>query len=223
MDILEMMTMHITSLLSAPVPEIDYTYLMHVLSKYRKPRDVVTRLIRQQEIIRIKKGLYVLGAERRKRSVSKEVLANLIYGPSYVSLDSALALYGLIPEGVFEMTSVTRNRKKHFVTPLGRFTYQHLPARLYSCGVQLRSIDEVRSFLIATPEKALVEKIRFLGTAQGGTMESLLRDDLRVDFAGFNRFSIGRLQRLVSLFGLPGGDELVALVTEAKAECRRGE
>lgn len=215
--------MHVTSLLSAPVPEIDYTFLMHLLSKYRKPRDIVTRLIRQQEIIRIKKGLYVLGAGRRKRMVSKEVLANLIYGPSYVSLDSALALYGLIPEGVFEMTSITCHRKKHFLTPLGRFSYQHLPARLYSCGVQLRPIDEVRSFLVATPEKALVEKIRFLGTAQSSTMETCLRDDLRVDFSGFKRFNIGRLQRLVSLFELPGGDDLVALVIKAKREHCSGE
>lgn len=215
--------MHVTSLLSAPVPEIDYTFLMHLLRKYRKPRDVVTRLMKQQEIIRVKKGLYVLGAERRKLSISKEVLANLIYGPSYVSLDSALSWYGLISEGVFEMTSVTCSRKKHFVTPLGRFSYLHLPARLYSCGVQLRPIDERRSFLIATPEKALVEKIRFLKAAPHGPMESLLRDDLRVDFSGLKRLSIGRLQRLVSLFELPGGDELVALVIKAKKERCNGE
>ena len=63
--------------------EFDYNLLLHALRDYKKPRDKIRGLIRGKDIIRVKKGLYVLGREYNK-PYSKFVLANLIYGPSYI-------------------------------------------------------------------------------------------------------------------------------------------
>ena len=80
--------------------EFDYQALMAALPEYANPRDKVTVLLRRGDIIRVKKGFYVFGDELRRRPYSRELLANLIYGPSFVSLDSALSFHGLIPERV---------------------------------------------------------------------------------------------------------------------------
>ena len=80
--------------------EFDYSALMSTLSGYANPRDKVTSLLRRGVIVRVKKGLHVFGDADRRRPYSRELLANLIYGPSFVSLDYALAFHGLIPERV---------------------------------------------------------------------------------------------------------------------------
>jgi len=77
--------------------------------KGTRPRDKISDLLKKGTIIRVKKGLYVFGEDNRKKPYSKEILANLIYGPSYISLDYALQYHGLIPERVEAVTSVTKN------------------------------------------------------------------------------------------------------------------
>ena len=74
----------------------DYQVLLDVLAEYRKPRDRITRLLAGGVIVRVKKGLYCFGEPFRRESLSREYLANLIYGPSYVSLEYALSHHGLI-------------------------------------------------------------------------------------------------------------------------------
>ena len=161
----------------------DYQVLSSVLSGYRKPRDVITRLLKRKIIIRIKKGLYCFGDYFRKGLISREYLANLIYGPSYVSLDYALRFHNLIPERVEMMTSVTVCRSKNFDTPLGTFSYRMLTGARYACGVMLE-ISGKSSFLMAAPEKAIIDKVwcdkRFAGL-RILDYESYLFEDLRMD------------------------------------------
>ncbi|MBN1355757.1 hypothetical protein JXA40_05740 [bacterium] len=97
----------------------DYQQLTDALSHYRKPRDKITRLLADGSIIRIKKGLYCFGEAFRKAPLHRELLANLIYGPSYVSLEYALNFHGLIPERVERVTSVTPGPSK----PLSVFSH----------------------------------------------------------------------------------------------------
>ena len=92
----------------------DYQVLLDVLAGYGKPRDKITRLLMSGEIVRVKKGLYCFGEAFRRSPICREYLANLIYGPSYVSLDYALRLHGLIPERVEAVTSVTTRRSRGF-------------------------------------------------------------------------------------------------------------
>src|SRR5258708_26257092 len=79
---------------SAKREEIDYLFLMHALAEYRSPRNKIQAFLRSKELIRIKKGLYIFGEKARQEAFSKEILANLIYGPSAISLEYALAYYG---------------------------------------------------------------------------------------------------------------------------------
>ena len=80
---------HIRQLIDQEI--FDYTQLMMALKEYRKPRDVVSDLLRKSQIIRIRKGLYIFGPLWRRNNVSLETLANLVYGPSVISLDYALS------------------------------------------------------------------------------------------------------------------------------------
>ena len=142
-----------------PQEEFDYPTLLHCLKDYERPRDKIRSLLKGKAIIRVKKGLYVFGPDYNRGPFSRELLANLIYGPSYVSLDYALSYYGLIPERVETVTSVTCGKNRVFSTPIGRFTYWSIPLDSYRVGIDLIQLGEKRSFLMATPEKALVDKV----------------------------------------------------------------
>jgi hypothetical protein len=172
----------------------DYQVLMDALHEYKKPRDLVTRLLSKNVIVRIKKGLYCFEKPYRYQPVSREYTANLIYGPSYISLEYALQFYGLIPEMVHTVTSVTLQRSKTFHTPLGSFHYRMLSSNRYEAGFTLNSQTN-SPFFIATPEKALVDKVwldkRFRGTAISD-FGPYLEEDLRID-----RTSLSRLSRTV--------------------------
>lgn len=152
--------MHIDDLrIKIPTEEFDYQSLMDALSGYAQPRGKLSRLLAQGVIIRVKKGLYVFGPSHQRRPYSRELLANLIYGPSCVSLEYALHFHGLIPEKVEAVTSVTTKRPKKFQTPVGLFIYSNVPESGFHIGVQ-RVVEGGRAFLMAAPEKALADKLR---------------------------------------------------------------
>lgn len=164
--------------------EFDYQVLMTCLKGYSHPRDKITDLIKKGQIIRVKKGLYVFGQEYRKRPYSREILANLIYGPSYISLEYALSYHGLIPERVESLTSVTTGRSRSFSTPVGLFTYRMIPLPFFQTGMTRIELDDGGAFLIATPGKALVDKILIDRGADMRTLKGLekyLFENLRID------------------------------------------
>jgi len=176
--------------------EFDYQVLMSALSGYASPRDRVTSLLRSGTIIRVKKGLYVFGKEYRRQPISNELLANLISGPSFVSLDYALSYYGLIPERVEIVTSVTSKRAKRFNTPVGRFVYR--PTSAFSIGID-RAGPEDRSFFIAVPERAVADRLRDDRGGGGRTkmeIEKYLFEDLRLYRNGMRELSANFMYRL---------------------------
>ena len=134
--------------------------------------------------MQVKKGLYLLGEEYRANPVSLPLVANLLYGPSCVSLDFALAWHGLIPEAVFTVTSITPRRAKDFHTGLGYFTYEHVPEQVYPVGLMAESNLDGSVFLLAGREKALCDKIlltRNLKASSKAAMRSFLLEDLRIE------------------------------------------
>jgi predicted transcriptional regulator of viral defense system len=170
--------------------EFDYQTLLDSLRDYERPRDKISDLLRKGVIIRIKKGLYVLGDDHRRRPFALKLLANLIYGPSYVSLDSALQYHGLIPEHVMAVTSVTTGRSRTFDTPVGRFTYRQIPLSAFRIGMDRMEETPGKAVLIANAEKALADKIfdeRNIGAATPGRMLDFLLNDLRLNEAGLRR------------------------------------
>ncbi len=140
----------------APTDIVDYVFLMELFKDYKQPRLKIAYMIKKGALIRVKKGLYVLGPPYNRGMYRLEVLANLIYGPSYVSLEYALGYYGLIPERVVELTSITCSRNKNFNTPVGRFSYHYLHLHKYPIGVTYQAMEK-GGFLMASKEKALAD------------------------------------------------------------------
>lgn len=176
--------------------EFDYQTLLHGLGQYSRPRDKISDLLRKGVIVRVKKGIYIFGENYRRRPFSREVLANLIYGPSYISLDYALHYFGLIPERVEAVTSVTTGRSRKYATPVGLFSYRMIPLAAFRIGMDRVELDDGRSFLIATPEKALADKIRDdrgNGLQSQGRLMDYLENDLRVDPAALARLDGAQL------------------------------
>lgn len=176
--------------------EFDYQMLLDGLSDYRQPRVKITQLLKKGVITRVKKGLYVFEAPYRQKPVSRETLANLIYGPSYISLDYALQWHSLIPEAVHTVTSVTIGRSRTFTTPLGAFSYRHIPLRAYQVGMDQAALDDNKAFLIATPEKALADKIsaaRGINIRTIAEIEVHLEENMRVDMEELKKLDPERL------------------------------
>jgi predicted transcriptional regulator of viral defense system len=132
----------------------DYQVAMQRLAGFDAPRNKLAGLSRSGEIVRVKKGLYV----SKGAAVDRWVLAGLIYGSSYVSLEAALSHHGLIPERVDEVTCISTKRPRLFKTPMGRFSYRAVTARVFLAGVALVEA-EGGSYLLASPEKALCDRV----------------------------------------------------------------
>lgn len=162
-----------------PKHPFDYSYLMYLLKDYNSPRDKISRMIAKKEIIQVKKGLYTLSPEFGA-PINLKVLANLVYGPSYISLEYALSYWGLIPEKVEEITSMTNKRNKVFETPVGRFSYKYLENSKFSTGIE-RISDENGSFLIASKEKAVCDRLALVKDLDVGDMDEFLEAELRLD------------------------------------------
>lgn len=176
--------------------EFDYQALLSALSGYASPRDRITALLRSGAIIRAKKGLYVFGPEYRREPFSRELLANLIYGPSFISLDYALGYYGLIPERVEAVTSVCAGRARRFETPVGLFIYHPTPC--CSAGVGRAGQGDTR-FLIAVPERALADRIRAERSDTGRTQKEMaqyLFENLRLEEADVRAMDAGLMEEL---------------------------
>jgi predicted transcriptional regulator of viral defense system len=120
----------------------------------------VKRLLAQGRLLHIRRGLYGL-TDKIGFFIKKPhpfELAQYIYGPSYISLESALSFHGLIPEAVYEITSVCMKRSQQFNTPLGIFSYSTLPSNDFFFDVE-RIEENNYQFFIAKPWKAICDYI----------------------------------------------------------------
>lgn len=120
---------------------------------------LVKRAIADGEIIHIRRGLYCLAPKYQKKSINLYALAQRVYGPSYISLESALSWHGWIPEAVYTVTSVSFKKAKEFNTPLGVFSYNRIPQKLFYAGVEKLADEAGNIFLMAKPIKALSDYV----------------------------------------------------------------
>jgi hypothetical protein len=181
--------------------EFDYQTLLDALAGYASPRDRISLLLRQGAIIRIKKGLYIFGDSYRRGPFCREILANLIYGPSYISLDYALQYYGLIPERVETVTSVTIGRSREFASPVGRFSFRTIPLAAFRTGMDRVELAEGRSCLMAIPEKALADKLlcgRGSGITSRSELHRYLVEELRIDPIALTKLDSERLAEIAA-------------------------
>jgi hypothetical protein len=138
---------------------LTHQLLSSLLKDYKRPNDKIHELILAGIIEPVKKGLYLPSTKTSENRTAPFLLANHILGPSYVSFDSALSYHGLIPERVFEVSSATIKTSRRFETTTGTFSFIRMPLPYYSFGIQRIQIGENQNALIASPEKALFDKI----------------------------------------------------------------
>jgi hypothetical protein len=123
--------------------------------------------------------------------VQGHCLAGAIFGPSYLSFDYALSVYGLIPEAVYAFTSATFSKKKakECDNIFGHFSYQDVPSEAYPLGIVIKE-ENGYIYQIAAPEKALCDKLYIMPpvTSQRD-IEKMLFDDLRIDTTEFDRLN----------------------------------
>lgn len=132
---------------------LDSVWMRHALAGLSDRRGKIARMLESGELISLRRGLYAT-----RRDLDPTCLAGPIYGPSYVSFETALAWHGMIPEGVTEIVSATVKRATSFTNELGRFRYLTVPKAIYPVGI-LRITDSDLPFLIASPTKALADCI----------------------------------------------------------------
>ena len=184
---------------SIPYEEFDYQTLLDSVHGYAQPRMKISGMLAKGDIVRVKKGLYILGESLRRRPFCRELLANLIYGPSYVSLEYALHYHGLTPERVETVTSVTCGRSRTFDSPVGTFSYRMIPMEAFRTGMDQVELDDGRFFLIAIPEKALADRIvadRGAGITTQKELHEYLLADLRIDPANLRGLDPSRLTEI---------------------------
>jgi predicted transcriptional regulator of viral defense system len=166
-----------------------------LLSGNVDPVDVrrqISRWAGNGRLYRLRRGLYALAPPYRKVKAHPFVVANRMVRPSYVSLQSALAIHGLILESVPVTTSITTGRPGEFSTPLGTFVFRHVRTPLFQ-GFREVEMDTLQSAFVATPEKALLD---LLYLEKGSDSEAYLAE-LRLEIDdGFDLEELERFSRI---------------------------
>ncbi len=132
-----------------------YQILLQELKNYKNPKTKIQRMVKNKELFYITKGLY-----ETNEKVNPFYLADPIYSPSYISFETALSYYDLIPERVYAIKCATydKKKKKQFKTQFGLYTYEDIPKTVFGWGVKIYDMDGY-SFKIATKEKALLDML----------------------------------------------------------------
>ena len=157
----------------------------------------LSREIRDGKIFRIINGLY-----ETDPNTPGYLLASSIYGPSYISFEYALSYYGLIPERVTTITCATfdKKKKKEYNNHFGVFNYRDVPASVYPEEVLLKEENNY-SYQIATPEKALCDKLYTLSPLVNySNLENMLFNDLRIDEEVFSKLNVDKIFKLSKLY-----------------------
>jgi len=158
--------------------------LLSLLDGYQRPNDKISEMIKQGNLVHLKNGFYIPGPGLRVDLPDDKLIANHLWGPSYVSSDSALSYWGMIPEKVFEVLSCTTKIAKYYETPIGRFRYYHVSKNYYSLGIKSVRLTERQTVLMACPEKALFDRIILTSGVLLRSLpqtKSFLFEDLRMD------------------------------------------
>jgi len=139
-------------------------------------RNNLSRWQEKGYIEKLRNGMYRLRKPLRDQE-ELFLIAGRLYGPSCISLESALSWYGLIPEGVFSITSVSHLKTRQFDTPIGRFTYRHLKKELLF-GSHFTAWGPFH-YKLADPVKALLDLFYLRADLKTSGQLEELRLDLR--------------------------------------------
>lgn len=152
------------------------------LTGYSNPNAKIKLWVEQGYLVPLKRGLYIVSQEITHQEPCLELIANHIYAPSYVSLQYALRQYGLIPERVMQITNITTCHARSFSNTFGSFVYRNVDRAYFALGITSHA-EGASSYMIATPEKALVDTILFTPKVPNSLVGfvQFLEEDMRFD------------------------------------------
>lgn len=181
---------------------LEYGMLKLDFPQYDSVKDKIDSLVQEGSLVRLKRGWYVVATTVSGQPYCKGAIANSLYGPSYVSLETALSYYGLIPEGVYATLSVNTKKAKAYTNEVGRFEYYKVPSEYYPIGITAAVQQDNQAFLIASPEKALCDLLyRLHGhrIQSKKAMHAFLFEDMRVDLSALESFDASVVRQIISL------------------------
>ncbi|MFZ0473307.1 MAG: type IV toxin-antitoxin system AbiEi family antitoxin domain-containing protein [Bacteroidales bacterium] len=118
-------------------------------------RNNLGRWVKKGYLVRMRQGYYAFPDYKEQKDFAW-YFANRIYKPSYISLHTALSFYGIIPEAVIQITSVTTLKTAIFSNGFGEYSYKNVKDDLMF-GYDLKEMEGGRRIMFATPEKALID------------------------------------------------------------------
>lgn len=171
--------------------------LMYDYRKYSNIYNKIKNEEKKGEIIKVRRGLYETNA-----NANPLTLANIILSPSYISFETALSYYGMIPERVYAIKSATfnKNKKKEFSNQFGLFLYSDINKNAFPYDICYVEIENVK-VAIASREKALLDMISTLSPRDNiKELEDLIFNDLRIDEVIFDELDKNKMIKLCDLY-----------------------
>ena len=174
----------------------------------------IKRALAVEDLVRIKRGLYGLAPRFRKHSPNPYSLSQYIYGPSYISLESALSHHGWIPEAVYPVTAVSLRKSRTFETPMGIFRFARVPQRVLYAGVDRNADKSGNVFFMAHPLKALLDYLA-VHKRQWTNLEDL-ETDMRIDASLLLSIPIEVLDRMETNYNGRGIQSFLNMLRKEK-------
>jgi predicted transcriptional regulator of viral defense system len=170
----------------------------------------LSRWVNKKKIYQLRRRVYAVAPPYQKIRPHPFLIANHLFRASYVSLQTAMAYHGLIPEVVNVTVSVTTGRPERLTTPLGIFESRHIkPALLF--GYQMLDLGGQQA-LVATPEKALLDLIYL----QPGSASTAYLQELRLQ--NLENIDVDVLRKQAEIFDTPAIRKAVEEITWIKEE-----
>ena len=158
-----------------------------------RKHSAVKRALKSKILIRLKRGIYLVGQPYNQRAPDPFTIFSRLYGPSFISFESALSYHNWIPEAVYSTTCACPKRAKEYQTPIGRFVFYRVPQSNFYRGVR-RVSNGSEAFLIANPWRALAD----LAYHRHCSWETVLalNEDLRIDLEALEDSDLDLLRNL---------------------------
>ena len=183
--------------------------LLEELKNYQNPMVKISLMVKKRELFPITRGLY-----ETDPSIPGYYLATVIYGPSYLSFEFALAYHGLIPEAVYQFTCATFNkrRRKIYTNHFGHYSYRDVPPLAFPIATVLYK-ENGYSFVIAKPEKAICDSLyTYEPCSNQKELRSLLFDFLRIDEDVFFELDLKLMMEIAQYYHTKNSKLLVSII-----------
>ena len=190
--------------------------LLSSLSDYGNPKNKLNRMVRDQKLYKLKRGLYT-----EDKRTSPYLIANAMFNPSYISFETALSYYGIIPERTYGYTSATfdKNRTQTFQNDFGTFYYRDVPPTVYPLAVRWIQEDGY-GYAIATKEKALCDFLYIQPPSFSiKSFKDLIFNHLRIDSEEILSLNDADIAILAPLYNRKNINFLLSLIRSERMEC----